>query len=265
MSDQMTPEVREWMKRTEVPPPDSRLSAREVMDRLPTVRRRKRWWPFPVFYQKPQSPPSPSGRSEYQPGPILATDGHIPTVTWRTQTMFSPAKAIIAGALVFAIGGALLIAQPFEQQGSDLPGAEAFEDYAPAAAIDGQIFWKGDCGTTPQTFDVGDAIHTRDFAYCAQTLVNDERLNGETRMDGAWDDWPDGAGVVRGTFSITNDEGTWEGPLAGVSRNATQDDWDAILLLTGTGAYDGLSATLFFGSSATVQGTLYDSRLEPDQ
>ena len=32
--------------------------------------------------------------------------------------MFSPAKAITAGALVFAIGGVMLMAQPFHQQGS---------------------------------------------------------------------------------------------------------------------------------------------------
>ena len=116
MSDPMTPEVREWMKQTEVPPPDARQSARGVMARLPEVRRRRRWWPFPVFYQEPQPPPSPSGTSEYQPGPMLATDGQIPTVTWRTQTMFSPAKAIIAGALVFAVGGAFLVVQPLDHK-----------------------------------------------------------------------------------------------------------------------------------------------------
>jgi hypothetical protein len=37
--------------------------------------------------------------------------------------MFSPVKAITAGALIFAIGGAFLIAQPFGQQGGSVPGA----------------------------------------------------------------------------------------------------------------------------------------------
>jgi hypothetical protein len=36
--------------------------------------------------------------------------------------MLSPVKAITAGALVFAIGGVMLVAQPFEQQ-VGLPGA----------------------------------------------------------------------------------------------------------------------------------------------
>ena len=39
--------------------------------------------------------------------------------------MFSPVKAITAGALVFAIGGAFLIAQPFGQQGDSAPGAQS--------------------------------------------------------------------------------------------------------------------------------------------
>ena len=60
----------------------------------------------------------------YQPSPIPAANGHTPTVIGRTQIMFSPAKAITVGALVFAIGGALVIAQPLGQQGSTVPGAE---------------------------------------------------------------------------------------------------------------------------------------------
>jgi len=37
--------------------------------------------------------------------------------------MLSPVKAITAGAFIFAIGGAFLIAQPFGQQQSSVPGA----------------------------------------------------------------------------------------------------------------------------------------------
>jgi hypothetical protein len=140
---------------------------------------------------------------------------------------------------------------------------EPFEAYVPAVAVDGTIEWDHE-GDTTQSFEVGDGVHTRDFVFVSQLQVNDERLNGVTRMDGSWDDYPTaGAGVVRGTFTITTDDGAWEGPMAGVSHNADHDDWQAILLLTGSGAYEGLSATLFFGSDATVEGTLYDSRLEP--
>ena len=37
--------------------------------------------------------------------------------------MFSPVKAIVAGALTFALLGVLSIAQPFDQQGATVPGA----------------------------------------------------------------------------------------------------------------------------------------------
>ena len=43
-----------------------------------------------------------------------------PSVTGRTRSMFSPAKAVIAGALVFGLVGVLLIAQPFGQPDGDL-------------------------------------------------------------------------------------------------------------------------------------------------
>ena len=38
--------------------------------------------------------------------------------------MFSPVKAIVAGALVFALGGVFFMAQPFNQQDAVVPGAE---------------------------------------------------------------------------------------------------------------------------------------------
>jgi hypothetical protein len=93
MSDPMSPEVREWMKRTDAPPPDENESARQVIARLPEVRQRRRWWPFPVFYRSAK-PPTTRDASESMSRPIPATNGHTPTVLGRTQSMFSPVKVI---------------------------------------------------------------------------------------------------------------------------------------------------------------------------
>ncbi|MEA2026800.1 MAG: hypothetical protein U9O18_08910, partial [Chloroflexota bacterium] len=41
--------------------------------------------------------------------------------------MLSPVKAITAGAIIFALGGAFLIAQPFDREGGGVPGAESSE------------------------------------------------------------------------------------------------------------------------------------------
>jgi hypothetical protein len=53
--------------------------------------------------------------------------------------MFSPAKAITAGALVFALGGVLLIAQPFDQQGGGVPGAATDTEFIPPVVVNGWV------------------------------------------------------------------------------------------------------------------------------
>ena len=52
--------------------------------------------------------------------------------------MLSPVKAITAGALVFALGGVMLIAQPFGQQGS-VPGAETDTEAEAPAWVTGTL------------------------------------------------------------------------------------------------------------------------------
>ena len=115
--EQMQSLLEEEFRAMNTTPDDVERSTREVLQRKAHVRQRSRWWPIPVFYRRTRSPTT-NDTTEYQPSPIPATNGHTPTVTGRTQSMFSPVKAITAGALIFAIGGVLLIAQPFEPAGS---------------------------------------------------------------------------------------------------------------------------------------------------
>jgi hypothetical protein len=99
-----------WLKDTATSPPDPQQTARKVAERLPqTPQVRRRWW-LPSLRREPAHLTASKERTEYQPTPIPATNGHSATVTGRTQSMFSPVKAITAGALVFALGGVLLIA-----------------------------------------------------------------------------------------------------------------------------------------------------------
>ncbi len=84
MSDPMTPEVREWMKRTDTEPPDAQGSARQVMAGLPEVRQRRRWWPFPVFYRNTQTS-STTDTSEPQSTPIPALNQVGPSERARIQ------------------------------------------------------------------------------------------------------------------------------------------------------------------------------------
>ena len=123
--EQKQPLLVAWFSDREVAPENPDEGVARVMSELPQTRQQGRWLPLPLHRSKVASTtPSTSDTADYQPSPIPATNGHTPTVIGRTQSMLSPAKAITAGALVFALGGALLIAQPFQQQGS-VPGAEA--------------------------------------------------------------------------------------------------------------------------------------------
>jgi hypothetical protein len=123
MSDEKSaPVLRSWLKTREVAPPDATQSVAHVMTQVPRTRQRGHWWPLPVFGRGSVAPPAVSSTA-LQPTPIPSMHGHTLTTTGRTHVMFSPAKAITAGALVFALGGVLLISQPFNQQGGSVPGA----------------------------------------------------------------------------------------------------------------------------------------------
>jgi TRAP-type C4-dicarboxylate transport system substrate-binding protein len=120
--DQLLHEVASWLVDGDPTPPDARESVRRAMARTPRVRQRGRWWPLPIIGRS-GGPPTMDQTTDLWPRPIPATNGHTATVIGRTQTMFSPAKAITAAVLVVGIGGALLIIQPFHQEGSSAPGA----------------------------------------------------------------------------------------------------------------------------------------------
>jgi hypothetical protein len=71
--------------------------------------------------------------------------GWLPLLgTRRSQTMFGVIKVATTGALVIALGGALLIAQPFGEPGPDTPGAaEPADSAAPTTALSGRssVLW----------------------------------------------------------------------------------------------------------------------------
>jgi len=119
--DRLLREVASWLVEADPEPPDAKTSVRQAMASAAQVRQRGRRWPLTIL-DRTAGRPTANQATEHPPSAIPATNGHTPTVTGRTQFMFSPVKAITAGALVFAIGGVMLIAQPFDQQAS-VPGA----------------------------------------------------------------------------------------------------------------------------------------------
>ncbi len=270
--EQLGPLVSTWLKEGNRPPTDPTASVRTAMNAATKTRQRSRWrWLPPFVHRMPDQPSEPHAVAEtndYQPSPIPATNGHTPTLIGRTQSMLSPVKAITAGALVFAIGGAFLIAQPFQQPSRGTPSAVVDPCTTPIVPVTGEIIWGYEQAGT-QTFESSQGRHIRDFVYISTLAVDDDRLNGKITGAIDWDTTFDEqgaalAGVNHGTERIENEAGTWEGTFTGIGWTRIPE-WRAVIDLTGTGAYDGLSARLFTESSMTsagpVQGVIYPTDL----
>ena len=177
--DQLLREVGTWLVDGDPTPPDARESVRQAMARTPGVRQRR---PL-VAAAGPRSTAGPATTdqtTEFQPSPIPATNGHTPTVIGRTQPMFSPAKAITAAALVFGIGGAMLIAQPFDQQGSSVPGAATDPGTVAPVWVTGTESIGPACEEATSSTDDGVVARTRGWHCDQQTWeTSDPRLTGD--------------------------------------------------------------------------------------
>ena len=115
-----TPLIDWWLHQTIEALPNNEPFFEHWLDELPSVpQRRHRWW---HFGRRQVSPAPATSGTELQPALVPATNGHAPTVTGRTTPTFSATKFVVAGVIVALFGGFLLIAQPFDQQGS-VPGA----------------------------------------------------------------------------------------------------------------------------------------------
>lgn len=136
----------------------------------------------------------------------------------------------------------------------------------PATNVRGDIIWGHE---SPDTRTSQDELgrHVRDFVFISEMKVDDDRLGGTTTATIDWDFYKavpaakGRAGINRGTFRIENGDGAWEGPWTGIG--SATDSWRAIVQLLGSGAYEGLSATLFTRSDVTgpIKGTVYPTDL----
>jgi hypothetical protein len=259
LNDQdLTAAVRTWMADAPAGQPDRSRVVGEVVKQLGSTRRRRRRWPFSRFRREALTTAAWRSRAD-QPDPIPSTDRHSPTTFGRTHLMLSPAKAIIAGALVFGIGGVMLIAQPFEQHGSNVPGAASGD---PAMA---PSFFSGSPGE--------DWVHTEPVierredgvidgtgeGYTVSWNANDPRTSGTASITLNETDYRVAATTLAPTgdigsirtyhFRIVNDDGSWDGQLQELVLGPEPEFSSNSGWLTGTGAYEGLSAYLVWSVS----------------
>ena len=244
--EQIRSALDEWFRDTDPQPPNARHTAAHVMARVPQAHQRGRWQPFRRFRREAR-PPTATDTIAYQPSPVPASNGHTPTVIGRTSPMLSPVKAITAGAIVFAIGSAFLVAQPFDQQGT-VPGAEA--GAAAPTWITGTIQYAPSCSGPDSQVD-GDVRHDWNYECSPQTWsASDPRFSGLVSSRWNEDVYRTETGFVAVNTTVDflrNDEGGWtcsssnlyEGfglfPTHVTGKTAT---------CVGQGGYEGLSAIL---------------------
>ena len=269
--EQMQSALDEWFEDTDPQPPNAQRTATHVMAQVPQTRQRGRWLPFRLFRPKAETPTA-TGTTEYQPSPIPASNGHTPTVIGRTSSMLSPVKAITAGAIIFAIGGVMLIAQPFQQPDS-VPGAES-KPIAPTW-VTGTDYWAPSCSGPTETEIDGDVTHERGYV-CEPTRMetNDPRLTGEGTWSWNADVFTTDEGqrtVIYGAEYLRNEGGGWTCPMYRLSNHSgfIPDQYNSsdITLCVGDGEYEGLSALLVLGEVAgngqSIVGLIFSGDAPP--
>ena len=267
--EQMQSALDEWFEDTDPQPPNAQRTATHVMAQVPQTRQRGRWLPFRLFRPKAETPTA-TGTTEYQPSPIPASNGHSPTVIGRTSSMLSPVKAITAGALVFAIGGVFLIAQPFDQQGGNVPGAATDTEPVPATWVTGSVVY-GTCASPNLTSQ--DGVTREQYRCEPQTWTSsDDRLGGSATI--MWN--ADLYEVDGQTYSLSaqvwevrDDSGGWlcrnpDGLNRGSGKHPTAVQGTEMLTCVGNGAHDGLTAVLVADwTTKTIEGLIISGEGPP--
>jgi hypothetical protein len=203
----------------------------------------------------------------------------MPRVKGRTGSMFSPARALVAGVFVFALGGALLVAQPFGDPGGDPPGANTGGTVTqPPVEFIGQI----ECGPPdPDGTGPWDVVHAgtrevladgttwqvRGHAVRQTATMSDPRLEGTYYLSEDRDEYhvpgnPFPMIVASWTRRIENDEGAWQGSLT-FAYPSDGMEAGGTAILVGERAYEGLTAiweerTSQTGCSGEVRGVIID-------
>lgn len=159
MSDEkFTPEVGAWLKGREVPPPDSRETARQVAVRLPQVRQRRRWWPMTLLDRN--AGPSTTEAADRQPAPVAGPLSNSTTAALGARSIFGATSFVVAAVVVALFGGFLVMSVMTQPPGDGSPAAggylstEAPSSVEPRQAPEQEDEAGDDPATSPKEDDV---------------------------------------------------------------------------------------------------------------
>jgi len=245
--------LKSWLDETYEAERDAQPFLDRVLDDVPnTPQRGRRWWSLPTL-RRSSTPLTAVQTTDYQPTSTPALNGHTPTVTGRTQSMFSPVKAITAGALVFAIGGAFLIAQPFDQQGGGVPGAETNAE--PLEPVEFTATFSPSVKIREGTFEAVPGVSKQRGRAFAPVIsgISDARLDGAMTYSENTDQY---RGHVFGTvtYRIVNTDGAWQGSTHFLNGGV---GFPSVVVLVGEEAYEGLYAWMDASDWDAVRGVIF--------
>jgi hypothetical protein len=160
--------------------------------------------------------------------------------------MFSPSKVFIASAVVFAVLGATLTPQRFDQQSN--ASAAVTGEVAPTWVTGTIQPVDGTCSQRSQEVDGG---VTRSAYVCTQTSTSsDPRLTGNVTKSWSEATYQTGEGPVSvgiDAHYLRNDDGGWScthGYVAKGSTPGTEPLTGSTFTCIGEGSYEGLTAVL---------------------
>ena len=162
--------------------------------------------------------------------------------------MLSPVKAITAGAIVAALGGVMLIAQPFERQGN-APGALT-GGKAPTWVTGSMQHVDGSCSETGSSNDGAIVRHSYECSFTWTS--SDPRLTGDVSRPWNEDSYPTDEGPISVGMDaafLRNEGGDWACSATYLVKGSdpmTQEALTDSITFTcvGSGGYEGLSAVL---------------------
>lgn len=219
--------VRTWLDEPPPGPPDRDAVYARVLDRLPETHQRRHWWPFQW--------------NPFAAGATRSADANGPRPQGRSRTMLNPVRAVVLVAAL-ALASSFAMVTEVAAPGPIVPGAEA-----PGEAIAHVVgHTSGQREIAEGEMQVTDrAIEWRGMVAEWDVTADDPRLSGVMTAEYALDNLMGvaGAAALAGTQTISNADGEWSGTVVGVGVPDTNDiQFQSVL--TGSGAYDGLTAVV---------------------
>jgi hypothetical protein len=120
-NEDVAPSLKAWFEDTDVGPDDVRRSASRVTAEARYIRQRGRWWPLPMTRNREGTSMGEQPALPLLPASVPAASGYPGSV--KTRPTFALGTRLVLGALVLALGGVLILAQPFGQEAPTVPGA----------------------------------------------------------------------------------------------------------------------------------------------